>query len=103
MYHVFCLCSQLHEKSLLEANAAFLEKHKGHILPDLICMPGFTSTKLELECYVYLHILLSSDSLMHRAAVAEMMSLLEFNKKAEAIKLIEDSNNHLASTYCFLT
>lgn len=36
------------------------------------------------------------DSLMHRAAVAEMMYTLEPNKKAEAIKLIEDSPNKLA-------
>ncbi|KAK3020555.1 hypothetical protein RJ639_047467 [Escallonia herrerae] len=57
--------SQLHEKSLIEANALFLEKHK--------------------------------DSLMHRAAVAEMLNILEPNKKADAIKLIEDSSNDLAS------
>lgn len=58
--------SQLHEKSLLEANTCFLEKHK--------------------------------DSLMHRVAVAEMLYLLEPNKKAEAIRLIEDSNNNIVST-----
>lgn len=57
--------SQLHEKSLTEANNLFLEKHK--------------------------------DSLMHRAAVAEMVYTLEPNKKAEAIKLIEDSSNKLGS------
>ncbi|KAK1299486.1 hypothetical protein QJS10_CPB14g01154 [Acorus calamus] len=34
-----------------------------------------------------------TDSLMHRAAVAEMLHLLEPNKKIEAIKLIEDSAN----------
>ncbi|XP_002517521.2 N-terminal acetyltransferase A complex auxiliary subunit NAA15 [Ricinus communis] len=55
--------SQLHERSLTEANKCFLEKHK--------------------------------DSLMHRAAVAEMLYLLEPNKKSEAIKLIEDSTNNL--------
>ncbi|GMH15945.1 hypothetical protein Nepgr_017786 [Nepenthes gracilis] len=38
------------------------------------------------------------DSLMHRAAVAEMLYLLESNKKAEAIKLIEDSSNNTVST-----
>ncbi|XP_050231671.1 N-terminal acetyltransferase A complex auxiliary subunit NAA15 [Mercurialis annua] len=53
--------SQLHEKSLLEANECFLEKHK--------------------------------DSLTHRAAVAEMLYLLEPNKKSEAVKLVEDSTN----------
>ncbi|KAM7480418.1 hypothetical protein LguiA_028631 [Lonicera macranthoides] len=36
------------------------------------------------------------DSLMHRASVAEMMYVLEPKKKAEAIKLIEDSSNNLA-------
>lgn len=55
--------SQLHEKSLFEANSVFLEKHK--------------------------------DSLMHRAAVAEMLFLLEPNKKVESVKLIEDSTNNL--------
>ncbi|KAK6912114.1 hypothetical protein RJ641_024207, partial [Dillenia turbinata] len=57
---------QLHEKSLMEANTAFLESHK--------------------------------DSLMHRAAAAEMLFVLEPNKKAEAVKLIEDSSNNLFST-----
>ncbi|XP_052182414.1 N-terminal acetyltransferase A complex auxiliary subunit NAA15-like isoform X2 [Diospyros lotus] len=57
--------SQLHEKSLLEANTQFLEKH--------------------------------GDSLMHRAAVAEMLYVLDPSKKAEAIKLIEDSSNNLVS------
>ncbi|CAK9174650.1 unnamed protein product [Ilex paraguariensis] len=58
--------SQLHEKSLIEANTFFLEKHK--------------------------------DSLMHRAAVAEMLYLLEPNQKADAVKLIEESSNNLVST-----
>lgn len=54
--------SQLHGKSLMEANTVFLEQHK--------------------------------DSLMHRAAVAEMMYCLEPNKKAEAITLIQESLNN---------
>ncbi|CAN1836317.1 N-terminal acetyltransferase A complex auxiliary subunit NAA15 [Linum perenne] len=54
--------SHLHEKSLLEANMLFLEKHK--------------------------------ESLVHRAAVAEMLYVLEPSKKSEAIKLIEDSSNN---------
>uniref|UniRef100_A0A5B7AM12 Putative N-alpha-acetyltransferase 16, NatA auxiliary subunit n=1 Tax=Davidia involucrata TaxID=16924 RepID=A0A5B7AM12_DAVIN len=58
--------SQLHEKSLIEANTFFLEKHK--------------------------------DSLMHRAAAADMVYVLEPNKKAEAIKVIEESSNNLVST-----
>ncbi|KAI7981158.1 N-terminal acetyltransferase A complex auxiliary subunit NAA15 [Camellia lanceoleosa] len=58
--------SQLHEKSLIEANIFFLEKHE--------------------------------DSLMHRAAVADMLNVLDCSKKAEAIKLIEDSSNNLLST-----
>ncbi|WOH05562.1 hypothetical protein DCAR_0624981 [Daucus carota subsp. sativus] len=53
--------SQLHGKSLLDANALFLEKHK--------------------------------DSLMHRVAAAEMLHLLEPKRKAEAIKIIEESPN----------
>ncbi|CAI9286388.1 unnamed protein product [Lactuca saligna] len=54
--------SQLHGKSLMEANTVFLEQHK--------------------------------DSLMHRAAVGEMMYCLEPNKKAEAITLIQESLNN---------
>eukprot|EP00268_Persea_americana_P057678 TRINITY_DN691_c1_g1_i3.p1 TRINITY_DN691_c1_g1~~TRINITY_DN691_c1_g1_i3.p1 ORF type:complete len:902 (+),score=191.41 TRINITY_DN691_c1_g1_i3:143-2848(+) len=57
--------SQLHEKSLIEMNRSFLEKH--------------------------------TDSLMHRAAAAEMMYVLEPEKKLEAIKLIEESINHSIS------
>jgi peptide alpha-N-acetyltransferase len=38
-----------------------------------------------------------SGSLMHRAAAAEMMYLLEPAKKMEAVKLIEDSTNNTAS------
>lgn len=36
-------------------------------------------------------------SLTHRAAAAEMMYLLEPDKKLQAIKLIEDSTNNTAS------
>lgn len=50
--------SQLHNKSLVEANTLFLENHR--------------------------------DSLIHRAAVAEMMYVLEPSKNGDAIKLIED-------------
>ncbi|KAK4719220.1 hypothetical protein R3W88_017558 [Solanum pinnatisectum] len=57
--------SQLHEKSLIEANNIFLEKHK--------------------------------ESLMHRAAVAELMYVLEPTRKAVAVKLIEDWVNNLVS------
>ncbi|KAK4375423.1 hypothetical protein RND71_006100 [Anisodus tanguticus] len=57
--------SQLHEKSLIEANNIFLEKHK--------------------------------ESLMHRAAVAELMYVLEPTRKAAAVKLIEDWVNDLVS------
>ncbi|KAI3766668.1 hypothetical protein L2E82_16737 [Cichorium intybus] len=58
--------SQLHDKSLMEANNVFLDQHK--------------------------------DSLMHRAAVAEMIYCLEPNKKIEAIKLIEESPNEIVSS-----
>ncbi|KAJ8640601.1 hypothetical protein MRB53_017295 [Persea americana] len=53
--------SQLHGKTLNEANRSFLEKNE--------------------------------DSLMHRAAAAEMLYVLEPEKKLEAIKLIEESTN----------
>ena len=39
---------------------------------------------------------MDTDSLMHRAAAAEMLLVLEPEKKLEAIKLIEDSTNKLA-------
>ncbi|KAK1358308.1 hypothetical protein POM88_051564 [Heracleum sosnowskyi] len=38
-----------------------------------------------------------NDSLMHRAAAAEMLHLLEPKRKAEAIKLIEESSNNPVS------
>ncbi|PON58919.1 N-terminal acetyltransferase A, auxiliary subunit [Trema orientale] len=57
--------SQLHEKSLIEANQIFLEKHQ--------------------------------DSLMHRAAVAELLYALQPDKKPEAVKLVEESKNNLVS------
>lgn len=41
-------------------------------------------------CYI------SADSLMHRTAVAEMLHLLEPNKKSEAVKLIEESSNNMS-------
>ncbi|XP_057454244.1 N-terminal acetyltransferase A complex auxiliary subunit NAA15 [Lotus japonicus] len=55
--------SQLHEKTLFEANNSFLEKHK--------------------------------DSLMHRAAFAETLYILDPNRKSEAVKLIEESTNNI--------
>lgn len=36
-----------------------------------------------------------ADSLMHRAAFAEMLYILDSNKKPEAVKLIEGSINNL--------
>ena len=45
----------------------------------------------------FFFVLVLADSLMHRAAAAEMMYLLEADKKLEAIKLIEDSKNNIAS------
>ncbi|KEH39579.1 amino-terminal acetyltransferase, putative [Medicago truncatula] len=58
--------SQLHGKSLLEANSLFLEKHEG--------------------------------SMMHRAAFGEMMYILDPNRRAEAVKLIEGSTNNPVSS-----
>lgn len=43
------------------------------------------------------HCVVFAESLMHRAAVAELLHVLEPNKKAEAVKLIEDSVNDLVS------
>ncbi|KAK9102131.1 hypothetical protein Sjap_019385 [Stephania japonica] len=57
--------SQLHGKSLIEANSSFLEKHK--------------------------------ESLMHRAAAAEMLYVLEPERRLKSIKLIEDSVNNVVS------
>ncbi|KAL9244661.1 hypothetical protein vseg_018417 [Gypsophila vaccaria] len=57
--------SQLHEKSLVDANMLFLKNHE--------------------------------ESLMHRAAAAEMLHLLDPNKKSEAVKLIEESSNDLVA------
>ena len=40
---------------------------------------------------------------MHRAAVAEMLNLLEPQRKSEAIKLIEEStNNMVPRLYIFI-
>ncbi|KAL0361344.1 UNVERIFIED_CONTAM: N-terminal acetyltransferase A complex auxiliary subunit NAA15 [Sesamum radiatum] len=39
------------------------------------------------------------DSLRHRAAVAEMISVMEPSKKKEAINLIEESSKDLVSSY----
>ncbi|OIW11907.1 hypothetical protein TanjilG_18180, partial [Lupinus angustifolius] len=55
--------SQLHDKSLFEANDSFLEKHK--------------------------------DSLTHRAAFAEILYILDSNRKSEAVEFIEGSTNNL--------
>ncbi|XP_052176449.1 N-terminal acetyltransferase A complex auxiliary subunit NAA15-like isoform X2 [Diospyros lotus] len=57
--------SQLHGKSILEANSLFLKKHEG--------------------------------SLMHRAAAADMLYSLDSSRRAEAVKLIEDSSNNVVS------
>ncbi|MQL89748.1 hypothetical protein Taro_022343 [Colocasia esculenta] len=69
--------SQLHEKTLIEANQTFLEKHE----------------VTHVDFFGDVSVSLFVDSLMHRAAVAEMLYVLEPEKKSEAIKLIEDSTN----------
>lgn len=40
----------------------------------------------------------SADSLVHRAAYAEMLYILDPSKKTEAIKIIEDSTNKVVQT-----
>ncbi|GJU99846.1 serine/threonine-protein phosphatase 6 regulatory subunit 3-like protein, partial [Tanacetum coccineum] len=42
-------------------------------------------------------------SLMHRAVVAETIFCLESNKKAEAVKLIEESSNNTTSSLIEIT
>ena len=85
------LCSQLHGKSLIETNISFLEKHKGQILLVFSLCTDF-SIIMKFPFFF------PADSLIHRAAAAEMLFVLKPDKKAEAIKLIEDSNNNLVST-----
>lgn len=81
----------MHKKSLMDANYSFLEKHKGvYLVP--------THTLFGSVLHVFLVSFgLFADSLMHRTAVAELLYVLEPNKKKEAIKLIEDSTNDLVS------
>lgn len=43
---------------------------------------------------IYIVSLLFADSLMHRAAFAEILYILDSNRKSEAVKLIEDSVNN---------
>ena len=61
-------------------------------------MPSCSITSL---CYVVcvdiVYYCVLADSLVHRAAAAEMLYLLEPNKKSEAVKLIEDSSNNIVS------
>jgi len=38
---------------------------------------------------------LFADSLMHRAAFAEILYILDSNRKSDAVKLIEDSVNNI--------
>ncbi|KAK7854121.1 n-terminal acetyltransferase a complex auxiliary subunit naa15 [Quercus suber] len=90
--------SQLHEKSLIEGNRTFLEQHKGHSQP----LPNVQYENLNICSIVMtpphptlLFFFLLADSLMHRAAVAEMLYVLEPDKKPEAIKLIEESTNNI--------
>lgn len=62
-------------------------------------LSGKTILIVENNTYIknFCFVLVLADSLMHRAAAAEMMYLLEADKKLEAIKLIEDSKNNIAS------
>lgn len=52
-----------------------------------------------LVIFLFLFFLSLVDSLRHRAAVAEMVFVLEPNKKKEATSLIEESSNDLGSPY----
>lgn len=84
---------------MIEGNRAFLEQHKGNSQP----LPNVQYEHLNI-CSIVMtpppHTSLSfffvflADSLMHRAAVAEMLYVLEPDKKPEAIKLIEESTNN---------
>lgn len=63
-------------------------------------------TDVDLHIILAIELLLKSlfsDSLRHRAAVAEMMFVLEPHKKEEAIKLIEESSGDLLSSYATIS
>lgn len=77
----------------MEANTLFLEKHKGHHHLPYLCAHKFSAFD-----FAIIHgILHFADSLMHRAAVAEMLHVLDPSNKAEAVKLLEDSSDNLVS------
>lgn len=86
----------MHEKSLIDANNIFLEKHRGPFsagINGFVILGPCSSSKQKNDFLCCM----CAESLMHRAAVAELMYVLEPNKKAEAVKLIEDSVNDLVS------
>ena len=43
----------------------------------------------------FLNLFLFADSLMHRAAFAEILHILDSNRKSEAVKFIEESTNNI--------
>ncbi|KAH9714679.1 N-terminal acetyltransferase A complex auxiliary subunit NAA15 [Citrus sinensis] len=99
-------------KHLLRLNAEDPESHRCLIRffhkVDLMTAPATDTEKLiwsvleaerpAISIVTVALFLLVADSLMHRAAAAEMLFVLETNKKSEALKLIEDSTNNLAPT-----
>lgn len=81
----------MHGKSLIEANSLFLEKYRSNDL-------GLVHILFTILFVIFLFCPLV-DSLRHRAAVAEMVFVLEPSKKKEATSLIEESSNDLGSPY----
>ncbi|TVU35938.1 hypothetical protein EJB05_17845 [Eragrostis curvula] len=91
-----CLIKFFHKINSLPAPGTDSEKLIWNVLeaerPDIRQLHGKTLIEVN-RSFLERH----SASLTHRAAAAEMMYLLEPDKKTEAIKLIEDSTNGTAS------
>ncbi|KAK3164784.1 hypothetical protein QOZ80_1AG0024670 [Eleusine coracana subsp. coracana] len=91
-----CLIKFFHKINTLPAPGTDSEKLICNVLeaerPDIRQLHGKSLIEVN-RSFLEKH----SASLTHRAAAAEMMYLLEPDKKMEAIKLIEDSTNNTAS------
>ncbi|KAG1346243.1 N-terminal acetyltransferase A complex auxiliary subunit NAA15 [Cocos nucifera] len=90
-----CLIRFFHEVSSFPAPRTDTEKLIWSVLeseqPDISQLHGRSLIEVN-QSFLEKH----KDSLMHRTAAAEMLLVLEPEKKLEAIKLIEDSTNKLA-------
>ncbi|XP_074583808.1 N-terminal acetyltransferase A complex auxiliary subunit NAA15 [Curcuma longa] len=90
-----CLIKFFHKISSYPSPVTDAEKLIWNVLeaerPNISQLHGKSLIEVN-ECFLKMH----KDMLMHRAAAAEMLYLLQPDKKAEAIKLIEESENKLA-------